>query len=42
LAALEELKEKGTAHHNAECPKCRHRIKVPRSVLERMQPRQNG
>lgn len=39
--ALEEMGQKGEEHYTVECPRCRHTIKVPRTDLERMQPRES-
>ena len=40
VAALEELEQNNQEYYTLECLRCRHAIKVPRSDLERMRPRQ--
>jgi hypothetical protein len=39
VTALEEIEQKEEEHYNIECLRCRHTIKVPRTKLERMRPR---
>jgi len=39
LAAIEELEQTKAAHYGVECPKCRHRVKVPVKDLKRAQPK---
>lgn len=38
-AAMEELEKTKAEHYGAECPKCRHRVKVPAKDIQRAQPR---
>lgn len=38
-AAVEELEQTKAAHYGVECPKCRHRVKVPAKEIKRQQVR---
>ncbi len=37
-AAVKELEKTQAGHYGVECPKCRHRVKVPAKEIKRMQP----
>lgn len=38
VAALEETEKSRAEHYGVECPKCRHRVKVPVKDLKRARP----
>ena len=41
-AALEELEQTHARHYGVDCPKCRHKIKIPARDIERLRPAQNA